>query len=231
MPRTPLTPHFFPTRRKIVAQQAVINRTVLSINLPVRLAPTGDIAGKLMDMISESEDARLARNEARSSPGLASFVEVGEALSDIRVARLYRATHGTFEEYCGQRWGMSRVRAHPLIAGAAVALAMANKDAITSERQARELARVEPARREEVVRKADIAAGGKNLAGSNPAVGMPLAENARQPPVDDFNLRFFPPSANQRVRVPWLTPRTNAPRLRFARFHTSRATGRALGPR
>jgi hypothetical protein len=65
--------------------------------LPVRLAPTGDIAGKLMDMISESEDARLARNEARSSPGLASFVEVGEALSDIRVARLYRATHGTFE--------------------------------------------------------------------------------------------------------------------------------------
>lgn len=35
---------------------------------------------------------------------------------------------------------------------------------ITTESQARELARVEPTRREEVIRKADIATGGKTTA-------------------------------------------------------------------
>ena len=124
-------------------------------------APSGDLAGKLMEMISESDDARLARNETRISQGLASFVEVGEALSDIRDARLYRATHGTFESYCAEKWGMSRVRAHQLIEGASVVLTIFNKGAITTESQARELARVEPACREEVIRKADIATGGK----------------------------------------------------------------------
>ena len=82
-------------------------------------------------------------------------------LVGLRDARLYRATHGTFESSCAEKWGMSRVRAHQLIEGAGVVLTMVNKEAITTESQARELARVEPVRREEVIRKADIAVGGK----------------------------------------------------------------------
>lgn len=126
-------------------------------------APSGDLAGKLMEMISESDDARLARNETRISQGLASFVEVGEALSDIRDARLYRATHGTFESYCAEKWGMSKRHCDRLISSAETVqtLGPIGPKSITTESQARELARVEPACREEVIRKADIATGGK----------------------------------------------------------------------
>ena len=44
-----------------------------------------------------------------------------------------------------------------------------------------------------------------------PAGGLPLAENARNVPSDDFEQRMPtppPPPANQRVPVPWLTPPT-----------------------
>ena len=143
--------------------------------------------------LSESEDARLARNETRISQGLASFVEVGEALSDIRDARLYRATHGTFEEYCGQRWGMKKSKAYYLMDAAAVVSTMVDKTKITSERQARELARVEPARREEVIRKADAATGGKITAAAIKQAAVEVVEPVAQ---DKPRARFeMPPRA------------------------------------
>ena len=152
-------------------------------------ATSGDIAGKLFDMISESEGARLARNEMRISQGLASFVEVGEALSDIRDARLYRATHGTFEEYCMGRWNMKRAHAYRLIESAEVVSPMGDKSLITSERQARELARVEPARREEVIRKADIATGGKITAAAIKEAAVEVVEPiAQERPRDRFEM-------------------------------------------
>ena len=57
----------------------------------------------------------------------------------IRDQRLYRETHGTFEDYCRERWGMSRFYAHRLIEASEVAalLPMGN---ITNELQARALA-------------------------------------------------------------------------------------------
>jgi len=129
-------------------------------------------------VLSETEDARLARNETRISQGLASFVEVGEALSDIRDARLYRATHGTFESYCAEKWGMTKTHCNRLISSAEVAQSLAPIGAktITTESQARELARVEPARREEVIRKADIATGGKITAAAIKQAAAPAKE-------------------------------------------------------
>lgn len=62
--------------------------------------------------LDAAEVAQLTRFEERIQQGLASFIEVGEALSAIRERRLYRATHGTFEDYCREKWGMSRIRAH-----------------------------------------------------------------------------------------------------------------------
>jgi hypothetical protein len=47
--------------------------------------------------------------------GLASFVEVGEALAEVRDSRLYRESHETFEAYCSERWGLSRSRSYELI--------------------------------------------------------------------------------------------------------------------
>jgi phage N-6-adenine-methyltransferase len=48
--------------------------------------------------------SRLAECEAVIERGLATFVEVGNALLEIRDDRLYRETHRTFEDYCRERW-------------------------------------------------------------------------------------------------------------------------------
>ena len=50
----------------------------------------------------------LTECEAVIERGLRTFVEVGEALLRIRDERLYRETHGTFEDYCRERWAMRR---------------------------------------------------------------------------------------------------------------------------
>lgn len=48
------------------------------------------------------------------------FYEVGCALAQIRDSELYKETYTTFEDYCKERWGMSRQRAYQLIKAAEV---------------------------------------------------------------------------------------------------------------
>lgn len=112
--------------------------------------------------LAESRD--LVRLENVIKTGVETFMEVGAALAEIRDRRLYRIEYKTFEAYCREKWGMSRVQAHHLISGAKAVetLTIVNKTAITTESQARELAKVEPARREEVV-EAAVAATSGNL--------------------------------------------------------------------
>lgn len=57
----------------------------------------------------------LADLEAVIKRGLKSFVEVGNALREIRDGRLYKALYSTFEEYCQERWGITRNRAYEQI--------------------------------------------------------------------------------------------------------------------
>lgn len=47
--------------------------------------------------LADEESRALAAHEATIERGLKTFVEVGGALLAIRNARLYRATHATFE--------------------------------------------------------------------------------------------------------------------------------------
>ena len=54
------------------------------------------------------ERERLVMLEERIERGRQAFIDVGEALSEIRDQRLYRETHTTFEDYLSERWGMSR---------------------------------------------------------------------------------------------------------------------------
>ena len=54
--------------------------------------------------------------------------------------RLYRDTHPTFEDYCRERWGMSRRYANRQIEAAGVAETLTPIGAIPNEAQARELA-------------------------------------------------------------------------------------------
>jgi hypothetical protein len=90
---------------------------------------------------------RLAELEGVIERGLQTFVEVGKALLEIRDSRLYLEAcdkagkpYGTFEDYCRERWGMSRIHAFRLIQATEVTenlLPMGNIP--TNERVAREL--------------------------------------------------------------------------------------------
>lgn len=65
--------------------------------------------------LSEAEIDRLERLEATINRGVKTFLEVGNALCEIRDDRLYRNTHKTFECYLDSKWGMTRTRAYQLI--------------------------------------------------------------------------------------------------------------------
>jgi len=99
----------------------------------------------------------LKRNEAVIERGLKTFVEVGSALMDIRDARLYRNGYATFEDYCQQRWNMSRPRAYQLIEASETVKGLStNVDTPTptTESQARELSGLEPETAAEVMKTA-----------------------------------------------------------------------------
>lgn len=101
------------------------------------------------------EQRRLVELEGVIQGGLQTFVEVGEALLEIRGSRLYRFTHGTFEEYAKKRWGLSQSRSYQLMDAAAVAGAIGSTTVeVANEAQARELAPVLREHGPEAVREA-----------------------------------------------------------------------------
>lgn len=73
-------------------------------------------------ILSPVEQTRLGELETVVERGLATFVEVGLALSEIRTKRLYRVDHATFEEYCSCRWGWSAGRARQLVRASSYAV-------------------------------------------------------------------------------------------------------------
>ncbi|PBB96432.1 hypothetical protein CK224_19095 [Mesorhizobium sp. WSM3862] len=97
------------------------------------------------------ENARLVRCEQIIERGFAVFFEVGQALAEIRDAKLYRASHDTFEDYSKARWDIGRSRAYELIDQATVVKAITdagvNLSAVAdiSKRDVRELKKDLPA--------------------------------------------------------------------------------------
>lgn len=118
-------------------------------------APAGSSGAGLLSPLNSAEVNALAYNERRVSEGLERFCEVGLALASIRDNRLYRATHANFESYCRERWTWGERRARQLITAAEVALELSETGTIVpNEAQARELAKIEPEKRAEVLAKA-----------------------------------------------------------------------------
>ena len=74
----------------------------------------------MLELLPPDESVELARHEAVIEAGLQTFVEVGSALLAIRDKRLHRATHHTFEDYCRERWSLTRSRAYRLMDAAQV---------------------------------------------------------------------------------------------------------------
>ncbi|MFJ4799162.1 hypothetical protein [Kitasatospora purpeofusca] len=66
-------------------------------------------------VLIEAEKEMLARCEAAVDSLALSFWLAGKALNVVREGRLYRETHGTFEEYVLARWNMKRNYANKLI--------------------------------------------------------------------------------------------------------------------
>jgi hypothetical protein len=145
----------------------------------------------------------LAQHEAAIERGLTTFVEVGEALLAIRDERLYRQTHATFEDYCRDRWSMSRPRAYQLIEAAAAVSTTVDSGlpAPVNEAQARELARVPEPERADVWQRAVEQTGGKPTAAAvrdvyqpRPAETVHLPEPPAatpEPPAADAAIESF----------------------------------------
>ncbi len=92
--------------------------------------------------VTPEELVRLQHLEGVVARGLSAFVEVGNALREIRDSKLYRETHPSFEDYVGERWGISRTYAYDLIGSSQVVerlSAIADVPPPSNEAQAREL--------------------------------------------------------------------------------------------
>lgn len=70
--------------------------------------------------LSAAEVAELVSCETVIEHGLKVFQAVGLALLTIREKRLYRASFGTFEDYCQAKWGFTDEHARRLMRGAEV---------------------------------------------------------------------------------------------------------------
>jgi hypothetical protein len=125
--------------------------------------------------LTEPEKVELASCEAIVDAGILSFVEVGNALIKISEGRLYRGTHGSFEPYVRERYNISARHAYRLCDAAKVVNELRPMGhTLETERQVREIAKVEPAKRVEVLEKA--AKKGKITAASIKAAAKPVVE-------------------------------------------------------
>src|SRR5215471_8504062 len=97
---------------------------------------------------------RLEELEVIIDKGRKSFVEVGNALAEIRDTGLYRVKNDTFEDYCKERWGFTKPYAYRLMKGAEIVGEMVPHGTTAlpnNEHQTRQLARLEdPEVRQEV---------------------------------------------------------------------------------
>lgn len=104
--------------------------------------------------MTEIVTRKLEELEAVIERGLETFIEVGQALKEIRDNRLYKEIGYTrFEDYCRERWSFERSYAYYLIQSAGVAAEMSTivDDPPTTEFHARELAKVKDVEKRKAV--------------------------------------------------------------------------------
>lgn len=122
------------------------------------------LVNDVSEQLSPDETLTLEHYEHIIGEGIQTFVQVGHALLTIREQKLYRASYTTFEDYCRQRWDLSRPYAYQLIeASQVVERVSAMADIVpVNEAQARPLAKLPPEQQPEVWREVvDTAPAGK----------------------------------------------------------------------
>ena len=130
------------------------------------------------------------------SAGLRTFLDVGVALAEIRDRRLYIEGHDTFEDYCRERWGMSKTHANRLIASAATLEVLGDvEERPANEAQVRPLTLLPPDRQAEAWDRAVVASHGHVTAASVArVVDEMLAEGSAKvhvKPVSKTAVRFI----------------------------------------
>lgn len=125
-------------------------------------APT-EIAEPQPAYMTTADRAELGRHEAVIKRGLATFVEVANALVAIRDAKLYRGEFATFADYCRDRWDFGKSQVYRLISAAEVAGNLADLSPIgdISESVLRPLAKLAPDQQRVAYTTAIDDAGGK----------------------------------------------------------------------
>jgi len=125
----------------------------------------------MAEALTEVEADELAQHEKTISRGLHTFLEVGEALQQIRDKRLYRTEFQTFDGYCKLKWGMGRQYAYRLIGGAEVAgnlvSSIGDTALPTKEAHTRELSKLAPEAQPVAWLKAVQAAGSAEAVTAN----------------------------------------------------------------
>lgn len=115
-----------------------------------------------MEALTTTDQSNLAKYESIIESGLKTFYEVGNALLAIREEKLYRGTHGTFEGYCRDKWGISHTRAYELMGAAQVKDQVSAIADIKNEAQARPLTKVKtPEERRDIVK--EVVDSGENI--------------------------------------------------------------------
>lgn len=73
-----------------------------------------------ISILSSEEKLNLTTYEEIIEKGLKTFIEVGNALFEIKNNKLYRESFTTFEAYCKERWQLKRQRAYELMGAAEI---------------------------------------------------------------------------------------------------------------
>ena len=116
--------------------------------LPARTSLAAPDISTLQNVpLTKAEKDLFQKCEVTLRKGLKSFIEVGTALLTIRANKLYRIEFETFEDYCRQKWDISRSYAYRVI-GASERLqllpANTNLPMPTNEFQIRPLLKLDP---------------------------------------------------------------------------------------
>ena len=125
---------------------------------------------EIVEAMTGNDVARKDRLIVVVKEGLATFVEVGLALAELRDNRLYRDDYPSFDEFVESEFGIKRARAYQLIKAAGVQERLSttvdtSKNGETvlpvNERQARELAKLPEEKQAKAWEKAVKAADGE----------------------------------------------------------------------
>jgi len=104
------------------------------------------IFGKKPAALDARDQADFDRLTGIISRHVKDYMQVGQALREIRDRKLYRATHDNFEDFIRDQWQMDRTHAYRLIDAAEVARNLSPVgDIPKTERQARPLTTLQPA--------------------------------------------------------------------------------------